>query len=156
METMIDDLHIPTSTCSNSFALSSWFGDNPHARSFPAHVRSSILVGIDIEGNEMRQVYCAVLLVVAFVASAQTEIKSQPASESLAKAKSVSESFAKAALHVVIALHDSDGTRAGNEHIKTLFEDVGIEQITPKETAITQNLKLWCAVHDSNVNTFNI
>jgi len=103
----------------------------------------------------MRKVYCIALLAAAFLASAQTKVKPQPASESLAKPKPVSEPFAKAALHVVIALHDSDGTRAGNEHIKTLFEDMEIEQSTPEETAITQNLKLWSVVHDSNVNTFN-
>ena len=103
----------------------------------------------------MRKVYCAVLMTVALLASAQTKIKPQPASQPLAKQKPMSEPFAKAALHVVIALHDSDGTSAGNEHIKTLFEDMEIEQSTPEETAITQNLKLWSAVHDPNVNTFN-
>ncbi|MFZ0804078.1 MAG: hypothetical protein WAN70_18075 [Terriglobales bacterium] len=103
----------------------------------------------------MRKVYCAVLLAVASLASAQTKSKPKSLSEPPPKPALVSEPFAKAALHVAIALSDSDGTAAGDEHIKTLFEQAEIEENTPEEKSITSNLKLWSTVHSANVETFS-
>jgi len=106
----------------------------------------------------MRKIWCVVFIGVASIAFAQDKpspsSQTKPTKESPAKPNLVSEQFAKAALHTIIALKDSDGSSAGNEHIKTLLEDVEIGQSTPEETAITENLKLWFGTHDQRLKTF--
>ncbi len=74
--------------------------------------------------------------------------------ESASQLSPVSESFEKAALHAVIALRDANGTALENEHLKTLLEDVEMEQRTPEEKAITDNLKLWLFDYDSSRDVF--
>jgi hypothetical protein len=71
----------------------------------------------------------AVALLTCFAASgqAQTATTAKPA---------VSDTFAKSALHFLIATRDSNGSSVAAEHIATLSENLEIEATTPTEKAL--------------------
>lgn len=72
---------------------------------------------------------------VAAFAQAQTPLAAtnQPA---------ISDAFAKAAMRLVIAIKDSDGSILAEQHVRVIGEEAEMEQATPEERAIIQDLAL--------------
>jgi hypothetical protein len=71
--------------------------------------------------------------IVAFAIGGQSQSKASP---------QLSDAFAKAALHVAVALQYPVGKELTNiQHVTTLLEDVEIEESTTEETAIRVNLQ---------------
>lgn len=58
------------------------------------------------------------------------------------KQPEISDAFAKAAMRLVIAIKDSDGSPLAVQHVRVLDEEAEMEQATPEERAILQDLAL--------------
>jgi hypothetical protein len=63
----------------------------------------------------------------------------------------VSESFAKIALHALIAMRNSDGSAVAVGHIETLLEDMEVAQSTPTEEALTQGFGSINTIHSTRL-----
>ena len=90
------------------------------------------------------------LLLVGLGGQAQTATKNKPkpAQQQVVETPpAVSDSFAKIALHVLIAMRNSDGSTVAAGHIETLLEDMELAQSTPTEKFLTQYFGLQNRLH---------
>jgi len=79
----------------------------------------------------------AFLFTVCVTALAQTQTP-----VAATKQPVISDAFAKAAMHLVIAIKDSDGSLLAEQHVRVIEEEAEMEQSTPEERAILQDLAL--------------
>jgi hypothetical protein len=96
---------------------------------------------LTVGNNTMKNtIIAAAVLALAVSVRAQSQPKPKP----------LSEAFAKVALHVVAALHDSPVSALADQHIEVLFEEVVIQQHTRQEALIAHDLANWRIVHAAN------
>jgi hypothetical protein len=100
----------------------------------------------------------AALLLGGICGQSQTTTKQKPVVKpKVAVAPpAVSDSFAKIALHALIAMRNSDGSAVAAGHIETLLEDMEIEQTTLTEKRLTQYFGGRNKLHLVNLRNFAI
>jgi hypothetical protein len=62
--------------------------------------------------------------------------------QTVTKEPAVSDAFAKAAMRLVIAIKDSDGSLLAEQHVRVMDEEAEMEQAIPEERAVLQDLSL--------------
>ena len=96
----------------------------------------------------------ATILLAGICGQAQTTTKQKPAAQpKIAVAPpALSDSFAKIALHVLIAMRNSDGSTEAAGHIETLLEDMELAQTTPTEQSLTHLFYSLNTLHASRLH----
>ncbi len=96
------------------------------------------------------------ILLAAICGQAQTTTKQKPAAQPKAATAppAVSDSFAKIAQHVLIAMRNSDGSTVAAGHIETLLEDMEVAQSTPTEESLTHLFGSLNRLHSLRLKDF--
>lgn len=108
-------------------------------------------------GVKMKRLIAVILLTLTTLiigAQAQTTTKKQkPAvQKKIVAPLAVNDAFAKAALHVLIAMRNATLLRGESEHIAMLFEDMEIEASTPTEKQLTSYFHSRNTLHNANLD----
>jgi len=102
-----------------------------------------------------KQIAAALLILTTLIigAQAQTATKRKPAVKqpTTVASPAVSDSFTKAALHVLIAMRNAALVPGEAEHIATLFEDMEVEASTPTEKQLTSYFHSRNTLHNANL-----
>jgi hypothetical protein len=97
-------------------------------------------------------IIAATVLLAGVCGQAQTTAKQKPTVQPKVVAPlAVSDSFAKIALHVLIAMRNSDGSTVAAGHIETLLEDMEVAQSTPTEEALTKMFGSLNTIHSQRL-----
>jgi hypothetical protein len=98
----------------------------------------------------------ATILLAGVCGQAQTTTKQKPTVQPRVAVAptAVSDSFAKMALHTLIAMRNSDGSTVAAGHIETLLEDMEVAQSTPTEEFLTHQFGSLNTLHSLRLRDF--
>ncbi len=98
-------------------------------------------------------IIAATVLLAGVCGQTQTTVKQKPTVQpKVAEAPpAVSDSFAKIALRVLIAMRNSEGSTVAAGHIETLLEDMEVAQSTPTEEALTKMFGSLNTIHSQRL-----
>jgi len=80
------------------------------------------------------------LIAVTFLAL--TTLTAGAQTQTTTETKPISESFAKAAIRLIIAIKNSDGSLLAEQNVRVLSDEAEVEQSTPVERKVIQDLAL--------------